>query len=874
MPDFVTHETLPLATSPRIHALIEALSRHEPDALAAFWAAAERDGTPLVEPADSAPDACIVTFLWRTAAPLQQVLLIVDTLTDLYRRSDMTPCFMQHIEGTDVWHISYQLKADLRATYHFHPVGMGRPPLTAGAKSRDEWLAVLADTHHDPFNAKTFPSRRGRGVLSVLELPDAPAHRWWQPRPDTPQSRVIEQRISSDILKNERRVWVYQPAQPPADGTAYPLLVLLDGQVWIELAGIQTTLDNLIAAGEIPPMMALAIDSLDSDTRGEELTCNPAFVQFMTDELFSWARAHHPVTSDPTQTIISGQSYGGLASAYAVFHAPEHFGNALSQSGSFWWKEDDESSDDNEWLTRQLAVTPRQAGRFYVTVGWQEWMLLAPNRHLRDVLMAKGYPLIYEEYNGGHDYICWRGGIADGLIALTRSWREPAPAVQTVIRSVTITPRSTTPPQKPKFPAPEIAESPRITALKAALLENGEAAAHDFWAQAAAEGTPLIEPLADDPTHAIVTFLWRGGDENLRQVVVLANKFTDASVFDASVMERLPDSDVWYRSYRVRSDWCASYALAPVTATESPAPGGHAARLAARAQAVGSPVQRDTLKSWWSAVENALPDPLNQTPFNGRSLVALPDAPAQSWVEPRPDVPTGTLTEHTLTSEILGNQRRVWVYTPAGYTSDAQPHDVMVLLDGQAWVNEHPIMPTLDNLIAHGKIPPMVVIMPEALGFETRVREMAAHLPFVSFVTDELLTWAAEHWRISDAPERTIIAGLSLGGLTAALTGLLAAHRIGNVLSQSGSFWWANGSPFDADSEWLTQQYATLPARPLRFYIEVGLQEWVLLGPTRHLRNVLQAKGYDVTYSEFNGGHDVACFRGSIADGLMALTRG
>ena len=44
--------------------------------------------------------------------------------------------------------------------------------------------------------------------------------------------------------------------------------------------------------------------------------------------------------------------------------------------------------------------------------------LLNSNRLLRDVLLAMGYTVRYDEYYGGHDFMRWRGSIADGLIAL------------------------------------------------------------------------------------------------------------------------------------------------------------------------------------------------------------------------------------------------------------------------------------------------------------------------------------------------------------------------------------------------------------------------------------------------------------------------
>jgi enterochelin esterase-like enzyme len=81
---------------------------------------------------------------------------------------------------------------------------------------------------------------------------------------------------------------------------------------------------------------------------------------------------------------------------------------------------------EHEWLARQFAASPRLPLRFYLDAGRLEvWptpddgpSLRLANRHMRTVLQAKGYPVHYAEFGGGHDWICWQGTLADGLVAL------------------------------------------------------------------------------------------------------------------------------------------------------------------------------------------------------------------------------------------------------------------------------------------------------------------------------------------------------------------------------------------------------------------------------------------------------------------------
>jgi enterochelin esterase family protein len=150
----------------------------------------------------------------------------------------------------------------------------------------------------------------------------------------------------------------------------------------------------------------------------------------------TWVRRAYNVTGDPHHVTIVGSSYGGLAATYAAFRHPETFGNVLSQSGSYWWTPPADpsmpanpfSDADPSYIAQLFVNSPRLPVRFYLDAGTMELdmtgrgsSILVPNRHLRDVLRAKGYEVFYQEFHGAHDYVSWRGTIADGLILLGSS---------------------------------------------------------------------------------------------------------------------------------------------------------------------------------------------------------------------------------------------------------------------------------------------------------------------------------------------------------------------------------------------------------------------------------------------------------------------
>jgi enterochelin esterase family protein len=209
-------------------------------------------------------------------------------------------------------------------------------------------------------------------------------------------------------------------------------MAVLDGFLSRTVLRIPTILDNLIAAGRIPPMTALFVSNF-SERREEELSPTPAIADFVVHELMLWAHTTLGAGADPARNIIAGASRGGLVAAHVALGAPQVFGAVISQSGSFWWPAPAEGKP--EWLIRQVRRRPDADLRFYLDVGTRETMpgpgnapsQLAVNRRMRDALRAHGYAVTYAEYTGGHDYINWRRTFANALLAVSRaSTPEPS----------------------------------------------------------------------------------------------------------------------------------------------------------------------------------------------------------------------------------------------------------------------------------------------------------------------------------------------------------------------------------------------------------------------------------------------------------------
>ncbi len=404
------------AISPRITELRQRVEAGDTDAVDAFWRRLAREGAPLLEALHGDEEHLLLTLVWRADAPVRNVVVVPGL------ESTWNPGLnqLERLPGTDLWHRTWRVRADLHTTYCFSPDEPLRPlhELEPGEEARylQERMKVWRT---DALNPRQFSPHPSLPPMSVIELPEAPGRQWLERPPDIPRGRLDEGMFRAPGSEHERGFWLYQSPEGPAE-EASALLVLCDGAGHLEL-GVTDVLDTLVAHRRIPPLACLLLRHSD---RNVELTCNDAFVEELVTGLLPCVRDELRLPEDPSRTVVGGWSYGGLAAAFAGLRHPEVFGNVLSQSGSFWWAP--EGAEEPEWLTSELARAPRGNVRFHLNVGLLESgpsprnspSQLVANRHLRDVLRARGYDVSYRELNGGHDYIGWPGGLAAGLISL------------------------------------------------------------------------------------------------------------------------------------------------------------------------------------------------------------------------------------------------------------------------------------------------------------------------------------------------------------------------------------------------------------------------------------------------------------------------
>ncbi|MEU1047585.1 alpha/beta hydrolase-fold protein [Streptomyces sp. NPDC005897] len=257
----------------------------------------------------------------------------------------------------------------------------------------------------------------------------------------------------------------------------------------------------------------------------------------------------------------------------------------------------------------------------------------------------------------------------------------------------------------------------------------------------------------------------------------------------------------------------------------------------------------------------AYADPCNPAGAGGdRSVAATPDAPAQPhWpLVGAADVLPLPRTRLRWTSERLGGRRTVRVHPVGG------GGPLVLLLDGDDWLYLHPATAAFESAVASGEMPPVTLVFVPA---KDRGAEFGCRPALWEAVRDELLPLVAGSGVPAD-PGRTVVAGQSLGGLSALYAALEFPDLVSRVACQSASLWWTPDAAESADplgGPVGGTLAARLRARPdlsgLRVAFDVGEHETRMLPHCALVESLAEQAGATVRVSRSASGHDRAGWR-------------
>lgn len=420
----------PLATSPTLAAMHQRLLERPQLASqlqAQLWQ--QVTSTPLLEADPTQEGKYLVTFLWRGAA--HSVLLFVNRLTD---EKNLADSYMRRLPGTDTWYLTYRMDGDWRASYCFLPApAAAQAPWLQGSQVR--LRQALDGGLPDPHNPVTCTNRRGF-VQSVVSLPLAPAWPLGQwpvfsddaagagrfdggglgaGRGDADAGSLDAGRLDvvADLDSLGRQIWVYTPALIDR-AQSWPVLLVLDGEVWFKRHHLHLALAQLMDAGLIAPAYIVFIDSGGTEQRWQELGDSESdFGGYLSGQLLNWLKAHYAISSNPADRVVIGQSLGALTVLRTLVAYPQLIGAGISQSASLW-----QDVLFNELNALDATQTPLAGTRAWIEVGSQEWILAPLQPKAVCQLREAGMQVKDMVYNGGHDYACWRINLASALMHL------------------------------------------------------------------------------------------------------------------------------------------------------------------------------------------------------------------------------------------------------------------------------------------------------------------------------------------------------------------------------------------------------------------------------------------------------------------------
>ena len=291
---------------------------------------------------------------------------------------------MNHLPGTDIWTLTVEVSQHYQGSYGFQ--------LTHGQRT---------PTMCDPHAIRTLWNEDGFG-LSEISQPLAVSNTAMQVR-KTHCAGV-------DVL-------VYLPGK----GSRAGLLTLFDGEKWCK-TNLHACISAINEEAELP-LAAVLICNDSNSQRVQRLGLDADFLAAVCTQVQDHVvklMGELGVEFIPEQSILAGQSLGGLAALYIAQNHPNAFRELIVQSPSLWWKPNktavptDNNLQNSSWITEQFSRQPAMP-RLRIDVGAREDVGVAKAHLLARKLSDCGWPHQLEVYEGGHDHVAWRAQLVAHL---------------------------------------------------------------------------------------------------------------------------------------------------------------------------------------------------------------------------------------------------------------------------------------------------------------------------------------------------------------------------------------------------------------------------------------------------------------------------
>jgi enterochelin esterase-like enzyme len=247
-----------------------------------------------------------------------------------------------------------------------------------------------------------------------------------------------------------------------------------------------------------------------------------------------------------------------------------------------------------------------------------------------------------------------------------------------------------------------------------------------------------------------------------------------------------------------------------------------------------------------------------EVPFSGDDYYAVKD------------VLHGEIAIKRYFSTVFNTWRQFYVYKPAGYdVSTDQKYPVLYILHGggedeRGWATQGKTDLILDNLIAAGKVKPMLIVMPDGnVTGQQGFGEMTLRM-FERELKQCIIPFVEKNYRAETGPGSCALAGLSMGGLQTLYVGINNT----DMFPYLGVF--SSGWIMPAQNDLANKQYDFIKSNPgkiiaLRlFWIAMGGKEDIAYNNCQTMMKKLDELNVKYTYSEYPGGHTWPVWRNNL----------